>query len=216
MDQVVKKLCLFLAFILLSLSSLAEVDSYALWQAGVAYSAEQLILGNHQEAVIEQDIEINTSVASVMNVLADIQNYTDLYPLFDIVDLHKVYQSSELEVISEFTAIDREEIGPFVAEDQYFSVSVVNYEKSRVELNIWQLDQVFINIRIDVEAKNNQVHLMLTTHIQAADAVLQTILLNELNMPTLRVDLLKMLLEEGVISSYGRCVSQPNQNRYCF
>ncbi len=195
---------------------MAEVDSYALWQAGVAHSAEQLILGKHQEAVIEQNIEINATVDSVMSVLSDIQNYTDLYPLFDIVDVHKVYQSSELEVISEFTALDREEIGPFVAEDQYFSVSVVNYEEGKVELNIWQLDQVFINITIIVQADNQQARLDLTTHIQAPDEALRQILLNELNMPTLRIDLLKLLLEDGIIPSYSECISQPSQNHYCF
>ena len=211
-----KRLLLFVTVALLSLPSLAEVDSYALWQAGVAHSAEQLILGNHQEAVIEQNVQIDASVDSVMSILSDIQNYTDLYPLFDIVDVHKVYQSVELEVISEFTALDREQIGPFVAEDQYFSVSVVNYEEDTVELNIWQLDQVFINIQITVKSDNNVASLDLVTHIQAPEGTLKQILLNELNMPTLRIDLLKLLLEDGVIPPYSQCISQPSQNHYCF
>ncbi len=194
----------------------AEVDSHSLWRASVALSAEKLLLGQHQEMVVEQELIIASPRSSVMAVLSDMGNYPGLYPLFDEMEIHKIYQSSRLEIFTEFTALDRQSYGRFVAEHPYFGIAVVNDGAGRLALNIWQFDQVFIRMEMQVEARGCNTHLMVETHIQAAEPELEALLTDELEQPLLRIDQLKLLLERGYLTPQQDCSSRAAEKRYCF
>ncbi len=207
---------LLLVSYLILLAPQAYAENEDIWRQSMVMAGEQLLLNNAPTILIEQNIRIDSSLSEVMNVLSDIQNYQQLYPQFDEITIHQQFQDDQLRLVSEFTAANVKQIGPFSVEELYFAVLTTDFNNKSYQLNIWQWDGLFVAVSVQLSEAQSEINISLVTEVFAPTEYLQEHALQEIKHPLIRVDFLKAMLEEGFIPNYGTCLSNPQDNHYCF
>lgn len=205
---------LLVGLLVLLVPGLLFAQQASLWQQGIALSAERILTGDYDELYIEQTVTVNSNVSQLWNILTDLRQYPQFLSFTQSVDIHNEYNEGN-HLTSEFTAYQRRPAGHFIIENIFFGVLQAKADQQRINLLVWQLDGVFIELDIQLTATSaGQTQLAIQTHLTGDKASMLSIGYRELSSPFFHTDHLRALLEEG-ISIYTDCMSTVTQ-RYCF
>ena len=190
----------------------AESTPLSRWQQGIALSAERILTQDYQELRIEQSVTIDAPLAEVWQVLSDLHQYPSFYSLFQQLDIHQQYYRQD-EMVSEFTARRERRAGHFVIEDLYFGVLHAHADSHLLSLDVWQLDEAFFRIRLQLHTEQGLTRLAIVTTIFASQTGLDLLAQRELERPLFRPSVLKSLLEEGIEASV--CSETVRADHFC-
>lgn len=187
----------------------------SLWQQGLASSAERILVSDHEQIRLEQEIRIDDDIDQVWNILTDLQQYPLFYPLFDEIDVHASYQSGAYQ-FSEFTAYHYKRVGQFSLEQRFFGIMRQRVDSQQLDLSLWQQGGAFYHLQITLRDDGlPDTLLAITTDILAEKSMIAQAVNRELLNPVFQGQVFKLLLEEGVSVQRG-CMMQNRSDHFCF
>jgi len=167
-----------------------------------------------EEAEIEQDIIIRASIDDMVHLLGDVKSFVYFMPEFSNIFVESTYQTHSLAQVYEFVAVSNKPVGPLSFSQYHMGSLVVDKIQSTITLQWRRPNGEEVTKLFRFKKVNAGVQATILTRFRTTSDDLPQLILQEQSSASVRLDVVKSLLEEGVLIDVHSC--QLAKNRFCF